>query len=77
MIVLCTDGSAPSIQAVTHGLSVPAPVDTVMVVSVVDEADVSVSQGVSGHASAVFTEDELRARRAVVLAEGQDADVAA
>ena len=73
VIILCTDGSALSIQAVTHGLSVLAPVDTVMVVSVVDEIDMSLSQDVSGHASAVFTEDELHARRAAALAEGQDA----
>ena len=73
VIILCTDGSDLAIQAVSHGLSVLAPADTVMVVSVVDEIDLSLSQGVSGHASAVFTEDELHTKRAAVLAEGQDA----
>ena len=73
VIILCTDGSDLAIQAVTHGLSVLAPSDTVMVVTVVDHVDMALAQGVSGHASAVFSEEELTAKRSELLAEGQDA----
>lgn len=71
VIILCTDGSDLATQAVSHGLSVLRPADTVLVVTVVDGVDLSLSQDVSGHAAAVFTEEELHTKRAALLAEGQ------
>lgn len=72
VIILCTDGSDLATQAVSHGLSVLRPADTVMVVTVVDGVDLSMAQDVSGHAAAVFTEEELHTKRAALLAEGQE-----
>jgi len=70
--ILCTDGSDLAIQAATRGLSVLRPTDTVVVVTVVDSIDLSMAQDVSGHAAAVFSEEELRAKQSAQLAEGEE-----
>ncbi len=71
-IILCTDGSDLAIQAATNGLAILRPAETVLVVTVVDGVDMSMAQDVSGHAAAVFSEEELTAKRAALLAGGQE-----
>ncbi len=70
-VILCTDGSEIAIEAASRGLSVLAPADLVLVVTVVAQIDPTLAYDGSGHAGASFTEAELDDQRRRAAEEGR------
>ncbi len=74
-ILLCTDGSDLSEEALRAGLAVLARPDRYVVVTVVDGPSPDALVDVSGMAGATMTEDQFEARQRAAFADG-DATVA-
>jgi nucleotide-binding universal stress UspA family protein len=59
LAMLCTDGSELATQALTAGLRVIAPTDRTVVVTVVEELDISLVTGVSGFGGGVMSQEQF------------------
>jgi nucleotide-binding universal stress UspA family protein len=70
-LIVATDGSDLAIQAACAGLSLTRPVDSVLIVSVVDLVDDSAEEDASGLAGPTMTEEESDERRRNLTAQGQ------
>lgn len=72
-ILVATDGSERAILAASAGLAVVHPADTVVVVTVVDGTDPSLTEDGSGHAGPSMDPSQFAAVRDRKLTEGFDA----
>jgi nucleotide-binding universal stress UspA family protein len=72
-ILVATDGSERAILAVSAGLAVVQPTDTVVVVTVVDGTDPSLTEDGSGHAGPSMDPKQFDTMRDEKLADGRDA----
>jgi nucleotide-binding universal stress UspA family protein len=69
--IVCTDGSDLAIRAASAGLAVLRPTDTVMIVTVVDGIDPSLTYDGSGHAGASMTPEAFEALRDGALRDSE------
>jgi nucleotide-binding universal stress UspA family protein len=72
LALVCADGSELALQAAKAGLELLRPMDTVMVVTVVEDVDPWLATDGSGHAGATMTPEELAKHQADVLAAGEE-----
>jgi nucleotide-binding universal stress UspA family protein len=69
--ILCTDGSPPALEALASGLSLLRPVDTVVIVTVIEEPDEGLVMGASGFAGGAMSPETYETLREDTEAEGQ------
>ena len=72
-LLVATDGSDLAIRAAIQGLSLTRPADTVVLVSVADLLDSSLTEDASGHAGASMTLEELESHNRQVTDQGRAA----
>jgi len=72
-LLVATDGSDLAIRAAIQGLSLTRPADTVVLVSVADLLDSSLTEDASGHAGASMTPEELESHNRQVTDQGRAA----
>jgi nucleotide-binding universal stress UspA family protein len=63
-IVVCTDGSELAQRAATEGIAILQPADSVVVATVVEDADPALAYDGSGHAGPTMTEQQFEELRA-------------
>jgi len=73
VVVAATDGSDLAIQAVSTGLSLLRPVDTVIIVAVADTVDPSLAEDATGHAAATMTPAQVESQHREALSRGRAA----
>jgi nucleotide-binding universal stress UspA family protein len=71
--IVCTDGSDIAIQAASAGLAVLSPTAAVVIVTVVDGVDPSLTMDGSGHAGPSMTEKELNEARSQAFLDAEAA----
>lgn len=71
VVIVCTDGSDLAIRAAAEGLAVLRPTDEVVIATVVDGIDPSLTTDGSGHAGPSMTPDAYDAKRKEALAEAE------
>jgi nucleotide-binding universal stress UspA family protein len=67
--IVCSDGSDLAIEAASAGLELLRPTDKVLIVTVVDGIDPSLTADGSGHAGASMTQKEYDEMRGQALAD--------